>query len=747
MDMPRKPAALGWLFCYEVRSVISFVTVLHRCFSVLILALALSSAPAQTLNLPPRPANAPNGTQFTNIIGSLSQTEREQWIYAQIIGGNVPNWLRTLKPITVSAGGNTATYQATPDYLSIGSDTNYFRTPMTPLLAQRLADRLGYSLPTRKMVNQIWTNAAIKLTPTTIPWSAEMVTVPVFAWHNYMVQTNRDAYTNIHPLGALVGGTKKDVIVSARIYTNFATASITETVVIYGWHYTSGAPIQPLYNGHEETYADYSHGIRFVQQNLTVNGGANTVTNVLTSAALCALLSDDGTSEGSTNGTIPVPRYTVAPLKPTVMTHPASQSVLPGTNLSLSTLAIGDEPLRYQWRLNGANLTSATNATLSITNLTAGSAGNYSVVVTNAAGSTTSRVAAVRVKSSNFPLLFNDDFNTNSAASWNVFWGAANNVPDYSVDFAFDYGVIPYTFNGVTALIPPAPNSRDSSTRGVRLAVNRDATATNAAVNLYPKNFSVSGNFALKFDLWINYPGNAGGVGTGVAGSTQHGMFGINHLGTNVNWAATTATASDGLWFAASGEGGDSRDYRAYVGNLAGTQTELLGNSGLTASNNTAAVYQTLFPTARFESVGAPGKNWVDVELRHTNNIIVWLMDGSVIAQRTNTSAFTSGNIMLGLMDVFPSIAAPARDSFVLFDNVRVENLAPSIQFTAITREANGHVTLTLSSALGDRFQLEVSTNLITWQALVQLTTTNHPFQFTDVSATAETLRYYRARR
>ena len=25
-------------------------------------------------------------------------------------------------------------------------------------------------------------------------------------------------------------------------------------------------------------------------------------------------------------------------------------------------------------------------------------------------------------------------------------------------------------------------------------------------MNLYPKNFSVTGNFALKFDLWINYP-------------------------------------------------------------------------------------------------------------------------------------------------------------------------------------------------------------------------------------------------
>jgi len=718
-----------------------------RCLSVLFLAVTLS-ARAQTLNLPPRATNAPNGTQFTNIITSLSRDEREQWIYAQIISGNVPNWLRTLKPINVSAAGHTATYYVTPDYISIGSDTDFFREPMTPLLAQRLGDRLGYSLPTRKMVNQIWSSSAVKITPTTIPADPDMITVPYFAQHNAAVAAQRNATTNAQPLGALVGGTKKDVIISARIYTNFASPSITKTVVIYGWHYTDGTFIQPIYNGHEETYADYSHGIRFVQMNLTVDGGANTITNVLTSAPLCSLLSDDSTSEGSTNGTIPLPRYTVAPLKPTVMTHPASQSALPGTNLTLSTLAIGDAPLAYQWRLNGANLTSATNAMLSLTNLDARDAGNYSVVITNPAGSATSRVAVVRVKTSDFPLLFSDDFNTNSAANWNIFSGAANGVPDYSVDFAFDYGVIPYTFNGVTALIPPAPNSPDGSTRGVRLAVNRDAIATNAAVNLYPKNFSVSGNFALKFDLWINYPGNAGGVGTGVAGSTQHGLFGINHLGTNVNWAPTTAPTSDGLWFAVDGEGGTTTDYRAYRGNLNGTQTDLTSSGGgLIGADNALAAFQSLFPSSRFETAGAPGKNWVEVELRQTNNILLWIMDGTIIAQRTNTSAFTSGNIMLGLMDVFPSIAAPARDSFVLFDNVRVENLAPPIQFTAITRQPNGDVALTLSSALGDSFQLESSTNLTTWQPLANLTATNQPLQFTDTSASTETLRYYRTRR
>ena len=247
---------------------------------------------------------------------------------------------------------------------------------MTPLLAQRLCDQLGCSLPTRKMVNQIWTNSTVRIAPSTIPADPDMITMPYFAQHNVAVRAQRNATTNAHPLGELVGGTKKDVIISARIYTNFANASITKTVVIYGWHYTDGSYIQPLYNGHEETYADYSHGIRLVQMNLTVDGSASTVTNVLTTASLCSLLSDDGTSEGSSNGTIPVPRYTVAALAPTVMTHPRNRSVLPGTNVTFSALAIGDAVTGYRWLLNGITVPSATNATLSITTLQSTNAGN-----------------------------------------------------------------------------------------------------------------------------------------------------------------------------------------------------------------------------------------------------------------------------------------------------------------------------------------------------------------------------------
>ena len=657
-----------------------------------LLLLRLEAA-AQTLNVPPRPADAPTGSQLARIFTPMSLTERENWIFSQVVSGNVPDFLRRLAPITVSATINgtahSATYYVIPDYTALGTDGDYLLEPMTPILAQRLCDRLGYTLPTRKMVNQIWTNAAVKLAPQPIPPSGEMITVPVFADHNSMIWTQRSAYTNSFPLGALVAGDKKDVVISTMIYSNLHSG-VPKPVVIYGWHYQDGNPIQPLYNGHEETYADYSHGVRLVQSTMILDGTPTTVSNVLRNPSLAALLSDEGPSQGTTSsGIIPLPRYSIAPVAPVVISHPRSQSVLPGANLALRVLAAGDAPLAYLWKFNGIPIPGATNPALCLSNAQPAHAGSYQAVVTNAAGAAMSRIAALRLKTNVHPLLFSDVFSTNTSGSWNLFWGASNGAPDYTATWSFDHGAIPYTFNGATALIPPAPNSPDESAKSVRFSVNNnDTTGATAAVNIYPAGQFFSNNFALKFDLWINYPGAAGGVGS--TGSTEFGIWGINHLGTQANWAAPSAASSDGLWFGADGEGGASADYRAYVGNPSGTQIDLTaaGTSGLSASNNSAASYQTLFPAARFETAGAPGKNWVEVELRQTNNLVFWLMDGTVIAQRPNASSFTSGNIMVGYMDPFASIASPERDAFVLFDNVRVEDLgAPALQPPGITSQ------------------------------------------------------------
>ncbi len=731
---------LGWIA--QTALVSRFV---FRGIIVLIATFFSLPAYCQTLNLPPRSATAPTGSEFASLISSMPVSERENWIYAQMVSGNVPNFLRSLALVSTNAviGGtnHTISYFVTPDYLAIGNDEDYFLQPMSATLAQRLADVLNCSLPTRKMVNDIWTKAPVKLNPVKFsPATYNILSVEVFVLENNALRSQRMAKTNLFPLGALTGGCKKDVVLSNRIYTNFANASITKPVVIYGWHQMNGSPIQPLYNGHEESYADYSHGIRLVQMNVTVDGISKALTNVLNDPNLAALVSDEGV--------ISRPRYTFSAFAPVITKQPVSQTLEPGATAGFSVLAAGSPPLFYQWKVSGTNLPAATNSILSLTNIQMTNAGLYGVTVSNSAGFATSFAAVLRVNASNSPILFQDNFETNSSSKWNTFWGSGDGAADHSVNFHFDYGTNTYLFNGKTFAIPPAPNSTNGSTLGLKISVNdNDANGWIAGVNVYPKDKVFSGNFALKFDLWLNYPGGAGGVGAGVSGSTEHAIFGINHLGSQANWAATNAASTDGIWFGVDGEGGTTRDYRAYVGNIGAGQTELINPaaSGLAASDNLAGIYPALFPKPRFETNGAPGKNWVAVEVIQTNNNLIWKLDETVVAQRTNTSPFTNGNIMLGLMDTFSSIAIPAKDSFVIFDNVRVENHS-ELRLGAITKLPNGNFQIRLNGVASEDYWIEASTNFIDWSELSLFPGGTAPSVFVDDAAPVP-FRFYRARR
>ena len=294
--------------------------------------------------------------------------------------------------------------------------------------------------------------------------------------------------------------------------------------------------------------------------------------------------------------------------------------------------------------------------------------------------------------------LFSESFETDTSAQWTVFNGSADGTPDFTVQFAFDYSTNRYVANGLTNFIPPAPNSTGGTTRGVKLTVNKDDNAATAAVSLYPSGMTFSNNYALRVDMWINYNGPAyGGVG-----STEFGTFGINHAGDKVIWIdSVVAPPSDGVWFAVAGEAGAGintiNDYNAYVGDGSGSAVWLRGTDGGFLDRDADGSPETevnpaqantfplklIFPAPQFETPGAPGKQWVQVEIRqHTNDsgtpVVTWLINGYVIAehaQGATTFGQTAGNIMIGTMDPFSSIASPKEDNFVIFDNVRVVNL------------------------------------------------------------------------
>lgn len=248
---------------------------------------------AQSLPLPIRSAEAISGSDFKSQVENLSLENRETEIFDQIFTGNVPDFLRELIPIsfskTIADSTYNVTYFVTPDYIAVGSNDDYFLMPMTPILAQKIADSLQFTLPTKQMVDQIWSESSVKLSPSPIAPSSQMTTIPVMWDHNVTVKAQRAEKLSEQPLGALVAGHKKDVIISNRIYGNS-----TKRVVIYGWHYLSGDPIQPVYAGHAETYADYSHGIRLVRDSVLINNQGYRISNILINPQLASLFSDEG---------------------------------------------------------------------------------------------------------------------------------------------------------------------------------------------------------------------------------------------------------------------------------------------------------------------------------------------------------------------------------------------------------------------------------------------------------------------
>jgi hypothetical protein len=84
-----------------------------------------------------------------------------------------------------------------------------------------------------------------------------------------------------------------------------------------------------------------------------------------------------------------------APIR--IIQQPLSVSINTGGTVILSVLAQGTDPITFQWRKNSQPIENATANTLTLTNVTLDSAGDYDVVITNPNGPLTSDKATVTV--------------------------------------------------------------------------------------------------------------------------------------------------------------------------------------------------------------------------------------------------------------------------------------------------------------------------------------------------------------
>ena len=251
-------------------------------------------APAPVLDLPHRPTDAPGGAEIARDIRSLDLEAREERIYTEISQGNVPTWLRQLRRVemtgAVDGREHRVTFWVTPDYLAVGSDSDFFLVPLSPQIAQRIADLVGGSLPTPRMVDAVWASAR-QLAPIRLETNELMTTVRYFEIHDRLVRVQRELYGV--PPGVLVAGHKKDVVLSATLSAN------PGKVAIYGWHRPDGQPIQPLSTVLMDSWVGYNHGVRLVDRGILVDGTRRDLADILRDPDLAPLLSDDGVIAGA----------------------------------------------------------------------------------------------------------------------------------------------------------------------------------------------------------------------------------------------------------------------------------------------------------------------------------------------------------------------------------------------------------------------------------------------------------------
>lgn len=245
-----------------------------------------------------RPGWHPTGSEFMrDVLGAsgprsigLTGPERERAILAQVEAGNIPEFLRQPKTVVVEDGrGNRAELKVMPDYLAIGTDDDFVRVPVTPLLAKALADKYGMALPTKKVVDAVYEQAAVRLAARGLVMNASDQSY--MQGNGFYMQHDRliDRDLGAAPHDQLVAGHKKDIIISRFAEMN------PSRLDFYGFFAGSGRPIQGAHGGaHENTYVDYSHGVRFLSQEVIVNGRPMSYADVLADPRLCWILSDDG---------------------------------------------------------------------------------------------------------------------------------------------------------------------------------------------------------------------------------------------------------------------------------------------------------------------------------------------------------------------------------------------------------------------------------------------------------------------
>lgn len=419
---------------------------------------------------------------------------------------------------------------------------------------------------------------------------------------------------------------------------------------------------------------------------VTANNNANFAGALAlgTNGVLYALDSDNGIMAFTFTNLTP------APLGPAFFLNPASQTVVAGSPVTLTSAADGASPISYQWRKGTTNIDGATNASLSFTNIQLSDAGGYNVVASNSVTNATSSTATLTVVSTppNSLLIYDPipyEVGTNLAGQgqWSVANGQTNTFKATNGNLAVS-GLASSQGNMITWPLTPGASIR----------------ITNGPTTI---SDSIYYSFAYRID-------DLGGLTVGVAGNTVAAFV--------PDFTAATYAPKINVHADSNGSGYNIGVFKGGAETSGGYAT------------NVIALGETVFIVGRY-TFGDSGTTGTD------DSCALWVNPSSSSFGSTNVPPPSVGEIGVGATDLARIVAFALRTSGVsparsYADEIRVgltwadvtpvPSVTPSLK---IVSASAGSVVLSWPSA-ATGFNLQGTTNLnptITWSVVTNAVT------------------------
>lgn len=239
---------------------------------------------------------------------------------------------------------------------------------------------------------------------------------------------------------------------------------------------------------------------------------------------------------------------------PIFTTHPASQTVLAGANVTFSVVVVGGPAPTLQWRKDGAIIPGATATTYTINNAPLTATGSYDVVASNIAGTVTSNAAALVVNSTSYSGVYFGTFT--GGGNWALYIRSNNTgtliayLPDRNSAIVQDLTINPDGSFSVTGTEVVAPSSGTQSAGTPRTAaaaatftLSGRITAGRLNAELTGINKSLSGTVDSSSGPAQSMAGFYGAPALGATGGSIYTVVGSSG---QVMTVTTTSTAVDG---------------------------------------------------------------------------------------------------------------------------------------------------------------------------------------------------------